>query len=113
MLSAVEGSPRPMKKLVSNLGLLVLGFGAWLVFDYFYIQAGAPLDSSSIWQWGQLLGLLFPVAIFVANWYGWREMSPRTRTVICVGMACGLSALEYGLILYIGFPIHLAIGGFE
>ena len=25
-----------MKKILSNLGLLVLGFGAWVVFDYFY-----------------------------------------------------------------------------
>jgi len=102
-----------MKKIFSNLGLLVLGFGAWVVFDWFYTAAGAPLDPNNPWWRFQCLGLLFPVAVFVANWYGWRNVTPRTRALICVGVACGLSALELGLIFFIGFPIHLSLGGYE
>ena len=113
--SSVEIDPHQqlMKKIFSNLGVLVLGFGIWLAFDYFSIQADASLDPNSLWPWSQLLGLLFPAAIFVTNWYVWRDVSSRTRALICVGMALGLSVLEYGLIFYIGFPIHLAVGGFE
>ena len=102
-----------MKKILSNLGLLVLGFGAWVVFDYFYAEADAPLDPGGLWWKSQFLGLLFPVVVFVVNWHGWRSVSLPTRTLVCMGVAVGLSVLELGLIFYIGFPIHLNFGGYE
>ena len=102
-----------MKKLLSNLGLLALSFAVWVVADYFYTTAGAPLDADGMWQRILSLGVFFPVAVFVANWYWWRSATPAVRSAICLGITCGVSMLAVLLVFAIGFPIHFAFGGVE
>ena len=102
-----------MKKTFSNLGLLVLSFMVWVVADYFYSAVGAPLDPDRMWQRVVSLGVFFPVAVFVANWYWWRNVTPAYRSVICLGITVGISTLAVVLVFAIGFPIHLTFGGVE
>lgn len=102
-----------MKKTFSNLGLLVLSFVVWVVSDYFYSAAGAPLDPDSMWQRVISLGIFFPVAVFVANWYWWRNVAPSFRSAICLGITVGISMLAIVLVFAIGFPLHRAFGGVE
>ena len=102
-----------MKIAFGNLGLLVLSFVVWVVADYYFTAVGAPLDPDSMWQRILSLGLFFPVTVFVANWYWWCDIAPRTRSAICLGVTCGVAGLSILLIFAIGFPIHLAFGGVE
>ena len=102
-----------MKKAFGNLGLRVLSFVIWSVADYYFTAVGSPLDAESMWQRILSLGLFFPVAVFIANWHWWRDVTPSARSAICLGITGGITILSILLIFAVGLPIHLAFGGVE
>ena len=95
-----------------NLGLLLLGFLVYLIFDYFFVMAGSPMDPNSLWQKSEFLCLLFPVAVFGVNMYLRRDVAIIQRYLICLWLAFMWTVIELVLITKFELPFfHLAFGG--
>src|SRR5258708_1079245 len=97
------------KMLFFNLGLLVLGFLAWVTFDFFYVKAGQP--DTGIWVNDSWI-LLFPAVMFCANLFLWRSFPLISRVFISLWVSVVLSALEAGLICFFGVGLHVWFGGY-
>ncbi len=85
------------------------GLSIWLLFEFLRLypdRAVAALAGPVSW-----LLLLVPVAASLTSWRGFHEVRWTARSALALGSALLAGATLLLLILLVGTPIHLALGG--
>lgn len=94
---------------VTNLLLLIFGFGLWVMGDYFYVTSATYPNNVS--QRHDSLGWLFPGIVAAANLYVFRAVPIQQRIAISCALALLVTAIEWLAITLFGMPLHFRFGG--
>lgn len=104
-----RSSRRPSGLLAWQAAWQLIGLSIWLLFELLRLhpeRAVAGLANPVSW-----LLLLVPLAASITTWRGCRFASWPARTALAIGSALLSAAALLLLILLVGTPIHLALGG--
>jgi hypothetical protein len=100
---------RPRGLLAWQAAWQLTGLSIWLLFELLRLhQERAVAELANPVSW---LLLLVPFAASITAWRGYRFAPWPARTALAVGSALLSAAALLLLILLVGTPIHLALGG--
>ena len=96
------------KRIIANLILLALSFGAWCLGDYLLVTQ--PSYPKNIHQW-DIAMLIVPAAFLITNFTMFCRQPMLSRLVLTVAVSTLGCGVLFILLNTIGMSFHFAIGG--
>ncbi len=101
-----------MKRIISYIGVAILGLVIWIAVDYMFVKSGQDLESIWYSSWINVaVFLVAPTGFYILNYNALSEQSVIVRHILSLLISCALAGLWFLVAFFIVANFHLSIGG--